>query len=253
MEAQQAEGILKDAERTRTERSQMSREALVELSSHVRATNFRGENAALAEIHLRPNYVPVGTGDCCATKLIALAAAQGLRPKGIAEFFLGKRTRAGTRVEDSKFYDSCEARCQPVLGFMLCGLESSDATKNGELNRGASSIPSLGVIQNEREAGLALVRVNGFAMQRLSEALRDDPELARVAVSQCGYALRWASDRLRADPEIVSLAVSQSAGALRYASRELRNDPEVLVNFIKLGTTERVAEKRRASPKRMPP
>jgi hypothetical protein len=74
--------------------------------------------------------MPVGTGECCATKLVAAAAAasssssggmsSNLQPTDIAEFFLGKSKNR--RVDDGIFYDSCHDRCQKALGFMLCGL-----------------------------------------------------------------------------------------------------------------------------------
>jgi len=77
---------------------------------------------------LGPNKMPVGTGECCATKLIAAACAMNLKPVAIAEFFLGKGK--DRRVNDGIFYDSCEARCQKVLGFMLCGLDDDHEQLN---------------------------------------------------------------------------------------------------------------------------
>jgi hypothetical protein len=109
--------------------------------------------------------MPVGVGECCATKLFGFASQYNqkvrlenspesilLRPTGIAEFFFGtsqqtqqardpkalseakekargvetsSRTKqVSTLVKnDGVFFDACELRCQPVLGFMLCGLQ----------------------------------------------------------------------------------------------------------------------------------
>lgn len=136
--------------------------------------------------------MPVGVGECCATKLIAFAVDHNRRveieqkcrrrvatgahaelklltPVGIAEVFFGtskqtQRPREGKGFpsaaatstptspsvalekeakssgaeavtarkkqvknlvdNDGVFYDACELRCQPVLGFMMCGLDS---------------------------------------------------------------------------------------------------------------------------------
>ena len=63
-----------------------------------------------------------GMGECCAPKLLNHAARNGLKPLSIAEFFWGEGPMLRRRVS-GKFYPSCEARCQPLLGFMLCGLD----------------------------------------------------------------------------------------------------------------------------------
>ena len=112
------------------QRQSLSREALAVLREYQIVANFRGEARTLAQVHLAGEAkVPVGTGDCCATKLIAEAQVRGLVPLGIAEFYFGKRARAKTRVEEGTWYDACAPRCQQVLGFMLCGLEQEKNVK----------------------------------------------------------------------------------------------------------------------------
>lgn len=116
--------------------------------------------------------MPVGVGECCATKLLGFASWYNqqvqslennrgggmllLRPVGIAELFFGtsrqtqqarepkelletpaKSEGLGSDVSSSRtkqvtvlvqndgvFFDACELRCQPVLGFMLCGMHN---------------------------------------------------------------------------------------------------------------------------------
>jgi hypothetical protein len=113
--------------------------------------------------------MPVGVGECCATKLLGFASWYNrkvllenpwkgilLRPVGMAELFFGtsrqtKQAREPKALQESPpkseglerdvssfrtkqvpllvqndvvFYDACELRCQPVLGFMLCGLQN---------------------------------------------------------------------------------------------------------------------------------
>ena len=114
--------------------------------------------------------MPVGVGECCATKLFGFASQYNqkvrldnsnspgsvlLRPVGIAELFFGtsqqtqqardpkalsseakekvqvrgvetpSRTKQVSALvqNDGVFFDACELRCQPVLGFMMCGLQ----------------------------------------------------------------------------------------------------------------------------------
>ena len=88
-----------------------------------RFRNFRGEERSLQEAALPGTLITGGIGECCAPKLLNHAALQGLRPLGLAEFFWGADQKPGGRVS-GQFYPSCKARCQPILGFMLCGIET---------------------------------------------------------------------------------------------------------------------------------
>ena len=110
-------------------RQDLSRQGLAVLRSAQTVRNFRGDSATVAQAFLAvENKVPVGTGDCCAPKLVAWAQALGLQPTGIAEFYFCKRARNLTRVREHVWYDACEPRCQQILGFMLCGLENDRGT-----------------------------------------------------------------------------------------------------------------------------
>ena len=62
-----------------------------------------------------------------------------------------------------------------------------------------------------------------------------DKNEALIAVKQNGYALQYVSDRLRDDPEIVKIAVRQYGEALKYVSDRLRNNIELrkLINNLK--------------------
>lgn len=42
--------------------------------------------------------------------------------QAVAEFWMGAPPPSGGRT-DGEFYTACEERCQPILGFMLCGLD----------------------------------------------------------------------------------------------------------------------------------
>jgi len=97
-----------------------------------RFRNFRGEERGLADAVLPGTPITGGMGECCAPKLLNHAARNGLRPIGLAEFYWGDTGPAAARLANrsvGEFYPICEARCQPILGFLLCGLE--DGRRSG--------------------------------------------------------------------------------------------------------------------------
>lgn len=102
-------------------RRQISRNLNTELQKLYRLHNFCGENAGVHDI-FGEQGVPTGTGECCTPKLLDYAAQNGFKPLGICEFFVGRTTRSGS-CEHGHFYPPCTTRCQPLLGFMLCGIE----------------------------------------------------------------------------------------------------------------------------------
>ena len=121
---------------TRLARRDLSRRGMAVLRTSQVVRNYRGESRTIAGAFLAGEAkMPTGTGDWCATKLVAWARSRGLRPTGIAEFYFGKRARGdATRVREHVWYDACEPRCRNVLGFMLCGLEN-------DFDGGVSSVP----------------------------------------------------------------------------------------------------------------
>jgi hypothetical protein len=108
----------------RKKRRLLSRQLMRDIHSLYRLSNFRGETTTLDKAFIGNNGIPTGTGDCCAPKLLNYAANNGMRPLGISEFFWGKENRARGHRHGS-FTSSCVEKCQPILGFMLCGLEES--------------------------------------------------------------------------------------------------------------------------------
>ena len=106
-------------------RRQLSRDLMRQIHGLYRLTDFHGREASLSAAH-GGSGIPTGTGDCCAPKLLNLAARSNLVPLGMAEFFWGRSNRSGTR-EEGRIYPSCAEKCAPILGFMLCGLEARHA------------------------------------------------------------------------------------------------------------------------------
>lgn len=102
------------------ERRAVSLLILAKLQALYEVHNFCNEKRTLADAFNPGQGMPTGTGDCCAPKLLNQAAKNGWKPLSMAEFFWGKETLSGQRIE-GEFYSSCKDKCQPLLGFMLCG------------------------------------------------------------------------------------------------------------------------------------
>ncbi len=104
-------------------RRRLSRQLMQEIHGLYRVTNFRGGSGLLTEIFSGEKGPPTGTGDCCAPKLLQHAALNNILPMGIAEFYWGKENASRSR-QHGFFYPSCATKCEPILGFFLCGLEN---------------------------------------------------------------------------------------------------------------------------------
>lgn len=100
------------------QRTRMSRDLLRKMNESYRFHNFRGQERSLEQAFFPPRARPGGVGECCAPKLLDYAATHGLRPLSLAEFYWGD----SPSWTPGEFSVCCESRCQPILGFMLCGL-----------------------------------------------------------------------------------------------------------------------------------
>ncbi len=117
-------------------RKALSQQLMKDIHALYHLTNFHGETRALTKI-LSGN-IPMGVGECCAPKLLNYAALNGLKPLGLSEFYWGKENKSGTR-KHGEFYPACAEKCQPILGFMLCGLEKWNDGIKEQWNIEASS------------------------------------------------------------------------------------------------------------------
>jgi len=101
------------------QRKQISRKLQAQMHAAYSIMNFMGNSSNLGQ--LMPQGFPTGTGDCCTPKLLHFAANNNLKPLAIAEFWWGESTQDKIA---GKFYGACVERCQPLMGFLLSGLES---------------------------------------------------------------------------------------------------------------------------------
>ncbi len=109
-----------------------SRQLQTQMHDAYRLMNFLGTSSSLRD--LMPNGMPTGTGDCCAPKLLHYAASNRLKPIAMAEFWWGDSAtgrqgdgETGRKIQ-GEFYGACVERCQPLMGFMLAGLDSKPST-----------------------------------------------------------------------------------------------------------------------------
>ena len=105
----------------RRERRRLSRQLMTAIHALYTLSNFRGDSAPLVEVFLGKGLPPAGTGDCCGPKLLHHAVKNGLFPEAMAEFYWGRTNSSGTK-EHGRWYSACRSKCQPILGFQLCGL-----------------------------------------------------------------------------------------------------------------------------------
>lgn len=92
-------------------------------------TNFSGESRSLQQL-MPDGFLPTGTGDCCAPKLLHYAATQQLKPLALAEFWWGPPPANEDKVQGA-FYGACAERCQPLMGFLLSGLPVAAGIEDG--------------------------------------------------------------------------------------------------------------------------
>ena len=104
-------------------RKRLSQQLMKKLHNLYKVRNFRGETASLNCFYSEKKGIPTGAGDCCAPKLLNHALTNSITPLSMAEFYWGKANRSQQKKHGC-FYPACRDKCYPLLGFMLCGLES---------------------------------------------------------------------------------------------------------------------------------
>ena len=78
---------------------------------------------------------PGGAGECAAPKLLQYAYLNSLTPIAVAEFWVGESLQGEVR-RDGCFYGACKSKCEPILGYMLQGLdvEENALEKGGDIS-----------------------------------------------------------------------------------------------------------------------
>ncbi len=113
----------KQIQALKKERKILSRQLQSQMQGAYSLTNFLGQTLSLSEL-VDKSFIPTGTGDCCAPKLLHYSAVNKLKPLAMAEFWWGKSSPNGEKMAGN-FYPACVERCQPIMGFLLSGLGDS--------------------------------------------------------------------------------------------------------------------------------
>lgn len=98
-----------------------------ELSAHLQHQlhqqyNFKNAKGAIKNVRtLFKEAPPSAAGECAAPKLLQFAYDNAYDPLAMAEFWWGVPPPSEVR-QHKEFYPSCRSRCEPILGFMMQGL-----------------------------------------------------------------------------------------------------------------------------------
>lgn len=133
-----ADALSGEVQALRQERKRRSAELQRRLFDSFRMLNAHGGSCGLCEIFEkeRRELPPAGAGECAAPKLLQYAYLHGMRPLAMGEFWWGE-SPAGEIRRHGQFYPSCKGKCEPILHFMLQGLDVepepfADAQENPE-------------------------------------------------------------------------------------------------------------------------
>lgn len=108
----------------KTERKTRSAALQDEIFRQFSFLNQRGEQRSLGDIFKtttdgRPT---AGAGECAAPKLLQYAFLNQLKPIAMAEFWWGESAKTVLR-EHGQFYPACRGKCEPILNYMLQGID----------------------------------------------------------------------------------------------------------------------------------
>ncbi len=88
--------------------------------------NSKGNSKNVVELFKGriPDIPPSGAGDCAAPKLIQYAYQNEYELIALAEFWWGKAPNSKVR-KHKNYYPACRGKCEPILNFMLEGINVS--------------------------------------------------------------------------------------------------------------------------------
>ena len=107
------------------------------LFEQFKVLNANGKEKSLLDIFAEYSGIipPGGAGECAAPKLLQYAYLNSLTPIAVAEFWIGESLQGEVR-RDGCFYGACKSKCEPILGYMLQGLdvEENALEKGGDIS-----------------------------------------------------------------------------------------------------------------------
>ena len=108
----------------KNERKQRSAALQLRLFNQFIVRNANQESRCITDLFRdTPQQIPpAGTAECAAPRLLQYAYLHDLKPLAMAEFWWGKSPEGEIR-RHGNYYPACKHKCEPVLQFMLRGLE----------------------------------------------------------------------------------------------------------------------------------
>ncbi|MBR5592881.1 MAG: RNA pseudouridine synthase [Bacteroidaceae bacterium] len=146
------------------------------LFKQFKVLNGGGVEKSLLDIFAEHSGIipPGGAGECAAPKLLQYAYSHSLKPLAVAEFWFGASPQGEVR-RDGCFYGACKSKCEPILGFMLRGLdvEENALEKGGDISNPGIIYEDEYIIVVDKPAGVLSVPgiVGGTSVQQW---LRDE-------------------------------------------------------------------------------
>ena len=115
------------------------------LFEQFKVMNANGNEKSLLDIFAEYSGIvpPGGAGECAAPKLLQYAYLNYLTPIAVAEFWVGESPQGEVR-RNGCFYGACKSKCEPILGFMLQGLD----VEENALEKGGD-ISSVGIVYED--------------------------------------------------------------------------------------------------------
>ncbi len=171
-----ATGFEQEIVRMKEERRNRSARLQQQLFERFEVENARGERTNLSvlfaqTVHKTP---PAGAGECAAPKLLQYAYKNGLHPLAMAEFWWGNSPKTEIR-HHGHFYPSCKGKCEPILNFMLRGLEVEENPMRVKMMNFLGELTTLyedeWIVVVNKPAGMLSVRGKQAGVESVEEVM----------------------------------------------------------------------------------
>lgn len=193
---QKISSIEEEIEQLKTKRAQLSKKLQNWIFEQYRILNYNGESKDLLEIFkdTAVGYPISGSGDCAAPRLFQYAFLNRMKPIALAEFWYGV-SPDGVIRKHGKYYTACRGKCEPILSFMLKGL---DIEENPLLEMSATDFKlevlyeDEGLVAVNKPSGVLSVpgrTVNNSVYTKLAEQYENIYTIHRLDMATSGILL----------------------------------------------------------------
>lgn len=149
--------------------------------------NRKLEKRSVGDIfkHTKDGKPVAGAGECAAPKLFQYAFLNQMEPIALAEFWWGNSPKTEIRIQ-GQFYPACRGKCEPILGYMLQGMnvEENPLLKNPADGKNLSIVwedPHIVIINKPHEfLSVPGKQIEDSVLTRLKSLYPQNPELMVV-------------------------------------------------------------------------